>query len=304
MLASKQHFGFIHYIFNILSFFYYGEICFYIFVKKSYYFLVKMPRKIVNLLLALALGTSYSVKAQFGFSHEIGVIAGPVAFQSDYGERSDFKTDAGNTGFGVGIVHYLNFSYRAECNCYTPETYFNDHFKLRTELSYSKTKLKHFGQWVQDSKQSVMANQLRGMRGSTAVTDVGMQLEYFPLSIRDFSVTPGAWAPFVSLGAHFSFYDTEAYSTLGPNLGTNPNVTPTKYMGAVKNDGGNAWSIVSSVGTRYKLTELSDLMIDLRFQYYFSNWVDGLNPDPNIYTENKANDWLVWLNVGYIYYLN
>jgi hypothetical protein len=32
-----------------------------------------------------------------GFSHEIGIIAGPIAFQSDYGKRN-FKTNAGNTG--------------------------------------------------------------------------------------------------------------------------------------------------------------------------------------------------------------
>ncbi|MEO4007103.1 MULTISPECIES: glutamate dehydrogenase [unclassified Flavobacterium] len=263
-----------------------------------------MRRKILLLLLTIVLGSSTSVKAQFGFSHEIGVIAGPVAFQSDYGERDNLSTDAGNTGYGIGIVHYLNFSYRSDCSCYTPETYFNDHFKLRTELSYNKTKLKHFGKWVEDSRQSVMANQLRGMRGSTAVTDLGMQLEYYPFSIRDFSVTPGAWAPFVSLGAHFNYFTTEAYSTLGPNLGTNPNVTPEKYIGAVRNDSGTTWSVVSSVGTRYKLTELSDLMIDLRMQYYFSNWVDGMSPDPTRYPENKHNDWLVWLNVGYIYYLN
>jgi hypothetical protein len=68
-------------------------------------------------------------------------------------------------------------------------------------------------------------------------------------------------------------------------------------------EGGSVWSIVSSVGTRYKLAPLSDLMVDLRFQYYFSNWVDGLNPNPDMYKENKANDWLVWFNVGYIYYL-
>jgi hypothetical protein len=61
--------------------------------------------------------------------------------------------------------------------------------------------------------------------------------------------------------------------------------------------------VVSSVGTRYKLAPLSDLMVDLRFQYFFSNWVDGLNPNPTIYKENKANDWLVWFNFGYIYYL-
>ena len=94
------------------------------------------------LFLLICFGFSPNASAQFGgFSHEIGVIAGPVAFQSDYGERYDLSTNAGNTGFGIGIIHYLNFSYKAECNCYTPETYFNDHFKLRSELSYNKTEL-------------------------------------------------------------------------------------------------------------------------------------------------------------------
>ena len=79
--------------------------------------------------------------------------------------------------------------------------------------------------------------------------------------------------------------------------------TPIKYYNGTTNNGGTVWSIVSSVGTRYKLTILSDLMLDLRLQYYFSNWVDGLNPDPTIYKENRANDWNVWLNFGYIYYL-
>lgn len=257
--------------------------------------------KYIFIVFALIFGLSNSASAQFGFSHEIGAIVGPVAFQSDYGERHDFDTNSGNTGYGIGLIHYLNFSYRAECNCYTPETYFNDHFKLRSELSYNKTELQHFGKWVDSKKNSLMANQLRAMRGSTAVTNIGMQLEYFPLSIREFSSTIGAWAPFISLGGQFSFYDPEAYSTLGP-LDT-PISTPIKYYNATTNKAGSVWSIVSSVGTRYKLSELSDLMVDFRVQYYFSNWVDGLNPDPKIYTENKANDWNVWFNFGYIYYL-
>lgn len=263
--------------------------------------IVMQKSKYFSLLILCFLVFTTSVKAQFGFSHEVGVIAGPVAFQSDYGVRGDFKTNSGNTGYGIGLIHYLNFSYKAECNCYTPETYFNDHFKLRSELSYNKTELQHFGKWVDKSRTSLIANQLRGMRGSTSVTNIGMQLEYFPLSIRDFTSTIGSWAPFVSLGGQFSFYDPEAYSTLG-ELDT-PLTTPVKYLGATTNQGGTVWSIVSSIGTRYKLTELSDLMVDLRVQYYFSNWVDGLNPDPKVYTENKANDWNVWFNVGYIYYL-
>lgn len=261
---------------------------------------MQMP-KYLFLTLFCVFGFTNSTNAQFGFSHEIGAIAGPVAFQSDYGQRYNLATNAGNTGYGIGIIHYLNFSYKAECNCYTPQTYFNDHFKLRSELSYNKTNLKHYGRWVDPSDQSQFANQLRAMRGSTAVTNIGMQLEYFPLSIREFTSRIGALAPFVSLGAQFSFYDPEAYSTLGPM--DSPLAYPQKYLGATTNQGGTVWSIVSSVGCRYKLTELSDLMIDLRWQYYFSNWVDGLNPDPKVYLENRANDWLVWLNFGYIYYL-
>jgi hypothetical protein len=259
------------------------------------------------LSLFIIIGCSNKINAQFGFSHEVGIIVGPVAFQSDYGERHDLKTNAGNTGIGIGLIHYLNFSYKAECNCYTPETYFNDHFKLRTELSYNKTNLEHFGQWV-EGKPSLGKEQLKAMRGKAALTNVGMQLEYFPFSIRDFTSSIESWGPFVSLGAQFSYYNAEASSTMGP-LGT-PLTTFPKYL--VPSEGrpygfstetGSVWSVVSSVGTRYKLSPLEDLMIDLRFQYFNSNWVDGLNPNPDIYKENRAKDWLVWFNVGYIYYL-
>jgi hypothetical protein len=264
---------------------------------------MQMPKYLIITLLLL-FGFNNTVKAQFGFSHEVGAIVGPVAFQSDYGVRGDGETNLGNTGFGIGIIHYMNFSYRADCNCYATPTYFNDHFKLRSELSYNKTNLEHYGKWVDASRTSVVAQQLRGMKGSTSVTNIGMQLEYFPLSIREFSATPGKLAPFVSLGGQFSYYNPEAYSTLGPGLGELLEVTPVKYIDGVTNEAGTVWSVVASVGTRYKLTVLSDLMIDLRWQYYFSNWVDGLNPNPDVYTENRANDWLVWLNVGYIYYLD
>ena len=44
-------------------------------------------------------------------------------------------------------------------------------------------------------------------------------------------------------------------------------------------------------------------MVDLRLQYFNSNWVDGLNPNADLYKANRAKDWLVWFNVGYIYYV-
>lgn len=285
------------------------NICFYIFVSlKTNSFI--MP-KYFKLILVITFSIFSSVKAQFGFSHELGIITGPVAFQSDYGVRNDFKTNAGNTGFGVGLVHYLNFSYRADCNCYNPETYFNDHFKIRTELSYTSTKLNHFGKWVTDDKvkKSADAAKLKAMNGSSAVTNFGSQIEYYPLSIRDFAATPGAFAPFVSLGAQISFYTPTAKSDLG-KLGSSLTTFP-KYLSpsdgekyGFTNESGTTWSVVASVGTRYKLNPSSDLLLDLRWQYFNSNWVDGLNPNQTLYPENKSNDWLVWLNFGYIYYLN
>jgi hypothetical protein len=266
-----------------------------------------MRSKFIIAICILLFGYSNTANAQFGFSHEIGAIVGPVAFQSDYGERQDLSTNAGNSGYGIGLIHYLNFSYKAECDSYTPETYFNDHFKLRSELSYNKTNLEHFGQWI-EGKNSLGKEQLRAMSASTSVTNVGIQLEYFPWSIRDFTATIGSFAPFISLGGQFSFYAVETSSTMGP-LGT-PLTTFPKYLTpsdgrsyGFSTEGNTVWSVVSSVGTRYKLSPLSDLMVDLRLQYYFSDWVDGLNQNKDLYKENKANDWLVWLNVGYIYYL-
>lgn len=44
-------------------------------------------------------------------------------------------------------------------------------------------------------------------------------------------------------------------------------------------------------------------MFETRFQMYNSDWIDGLNPNKDLYKENKYNDWQVWFNFGYIYYL-
>jgi len=247
------------------------------------------------------------VFSQLGFSHEVGVITGPIAFYSDYGVRGDFDTNIGNSTIGIGLIHYLNFSYRADCNCYTRDKFFNDHFKLRNEIDYHKTQFQHFGEFVDPSQTSITADQLRAMKGSTAVFDIGSQLEYFPLSIRDFASRTGSFAPFLSAGVHFVSFDPEVYSELGEL--NSPATTPDKYINAFQQEGDSTWSIVTSVGVRYKLSELSDLMLDMRWQYYFSNWVDGLNPSLENngivpVPENKANDWIYWINFGYIYYLD
>ncbi len=138
-----------------------------------------------------------------------------------------------------------------------------------------------------------------------------MQLEFFPRSIREFSAGVYSFAPFASLGVHYVSYNPSAFTDYVSSDLSNPNdigniEDPSNFYsswepGSIDDTSGSAWSIVSSIGTRYKLTVLSDLMIDLRFQYIFSDWTDGLNHQ---LSSNKAKDWLVWLNFGYIYYLD
>ncbi|MEL0643641.1 glutamate dehydrogenase [Olleya sp. Ti.3.14] len=262
------------------------------------------------ILVTLILLSTSNAFSQLGFSHEIGIITGPVAFKSDFGERNDFSTNSGNTGFGIGLVHYINFAYQADCNCYTTDNYFNDHFKLRTEISYNKTKLDHHGLFVQPEQTSADADRLRAHSGEANNFDIGMQLEYFPLSIRSFQAFGYRFAPFVSLGAHYvSFNPKVSTSYLGEGDPGNINNLNNFYNpwsrppleNPIDVSGGSTWSVVSSIGVRYKLNTMADLMLDLRGQYYFNDWIDGLNHQLEY---NKYNDWLVWLNVGYIYYLD
>ena len=74
------------------------------------------------------------------------------------------------------------------------------------------------------------------------------------------------------------------------------------YPTAARVTPGITMSATLGVGTRRKLSYYSDILIESRWQYFFSNYVDGLHARQAV--ENKYNDWLLWVHVGYIYYLN
>ncbi|WP_348799272.1 THC0290_0291 family protein [Flavobacterium adhaerens] len=240
--------------------------------------------------------------SQGGISHSIGVEAGAVQFRSDYGQRNDFETNIKNTGFGITLIDYMNFSYMNFNN-----NYFAQHFRVRNELSYIKSDLQHYGEWTE--KNSLGSKLLKEMRGSTQIFSFGSMLEYSFVHIHDFERTSNSFAPFIGIGPQISFYSATATSTLG-NLGT-ADTTPTKYLTSsdghpygFSNENKAVFSIALNLGTRYKLSPLSDLIFNVKAQYFNSDWVDGLNPNKEIYDENKNNDWLTYIGVGYIYYLS
>lgn len=235
--------------------------------------------------------------------NEIGVVAGPVIFKSDY--LADSQLDFNNIGIGVGLVHYLNFSRGAE-------NYFNDHFKVRNELSYQVTSLHHHGSKVEESSES---KKLELMHGKSKNLELGSNLEWYPLGISRFQDNPGSFTPYLSAGVHLVHYMPEVYSDLNKdkfveNDIVNRNITPEKfyetytdskdekgYKSYVNTGSGNTISFSASIGVRYKLTQRSDLQLDVRGVYYGSDKVDGLNVD------DSYNDAIGWVTLGYIYYL-
>ncbi len=255
---------------------------------------------LLKIYIVILIGFINQSFAQFDFVSEVGIIAGPVSFRSDYGERNDSRTNFGNTGYGIGLKYYLNFS-TVGYGTFNSKSYFDLHFKPVAEISYSKTNLKHYGSLAdKPANGSLELEQLQAMRGSSQVIDIGTNIEYFPFDLSEFGSIDENFAPFITAGIHYSFYSPKAYSLLGDN--NTPQATSNKYYYATSNSAAQTISFMTEIGTRYKLNENSDILAELRMQYFMSDWVDGLRPNPKVYSENKSNDWLVWFNFGYVYY--
>lgn len=260
--------------------------------------------KIITILLLLL---SINLSAQFQNSSEVGFITGSASFSTDYGQRNNFESNVGgNIGLGFGVIYYLNFTdYRYRWN-QGPNNFIEHSLRLRLELSHMSANLDHFGKYVDASQTSLEADKLRAMHGKVSVTNFGAQIEYHPVDIVDFGsrrIPNLKWSPYVSIGFMANWYNPSLKSDLG-DWENDISVIYKKWRvpGAINVESNITTSATLGIGTRYKLGEYSDILIESRWQYFFSNNIDGLNAvdDP----ANKFNDWLLWVHVGYVYYLN
>jgi hypothetical protein len=246
-----------------------------------------IPKKYLFLLAFYFSFTSS--KAQI--YHDIGFVVGNTYFRSDYGNRGNLENLYANQGYTLGLLYYLGVE--------TGKDYsWKNYFKVRAEVLYMQAELQHYGESVAPSDTSNFATQLRAMRGKTSVGNIGLQLEFYPLMADDYQ-RGVRFTPYGSIGFQLNTYSSKATSTLG-GLG-NPVVTPVKYLDGFKNEIGFVTSFSASVGTRYRLPNKQSLLADLRLLRYNSDWVDGLNPNRKISTENTANDYSFTFSIGYIY---
>ncbi len=232
--------------------------------------------------------------------HEIGVGLGPVSFRGDWGERGDTRTNLGNTGAGISVIHHLSFAY--DRNFYR---YFNRHFKLRNQLNIHYTELNHYGQWQRGP--SFGAEQLRAMSGQTTVIELGTGLDWFWEELRSYERSVKVFNPYAGAGINLVYYNPSVSTSLPGEIGSVTNTFPTFLpenageRSRISNESDITLSLNFHAGTRYRLNEIMDLFIEGRWHFYMSDFVDGLDPRGS---QNESNDWMFMLNLGMTFYLD
>ncbi|SEA50198.1 THC0290_0291 family protein [Psychroflexus halocasei] len=255
---------------------------------------MKTNLSVLTIILFLFFSSS-NVQAQI--SSEVGIFAGPVSFRGDYGEKGDSETNFGNTGLGIGINHYANFAYSGRSR-----SYFNQHFKVRSQFLYHTTNLEHYGRYVDGG--SSQAFKLKAMTGKASVIELGTGLEWYYGRIRDFERNIGEIMPYAGFGFNVVFASPKNETSLPGELGSSDNTWPSFLWKPgedprVSSEAETTFGLNFQAGIKYKLSRSGELQLEARWHTYFSDMVDGLNPSSG----NKSNDWMAMLAIGYIYYL-
>lgn len=233
--------------------------------------------------------------------HEAGIFTGPVQMRSDFGLRGDTDTNLGNIGFGIGVFYALNpmdwgSGYRRN------GSKLFDHFKIRLDAAYNKTNLKHYGKYVEPDQVSENADKLRAQSGVTQNIDFGFNFEVYPFSLKNFYYRFFSFSPYFLLGTHATYANPGASTTYGDQDITNPdNFYGPWAPGSIDTTSFYTFSVVTGAGVRYKVSDYSDFLFEVKWQFFNSDWVDGLNHQLDY---NKHNDSMIWLNFGYVYYIN
>lgn len=248
--------------------------------------------KINNLILLLLLFTFTMAEGQNNGRtyQEIGIMGGPVFFQGDFGERGELDNTIKNVGFSGSLVYYVSLN--------EDRNNLAQKVKIRFDITGMTVNLQHYGPSTSGSGD--FATKLKGMRSDVKVGSLGAQIEFYPWKTDDYS--RATWSPYIAGGGQINSYSADAYSFLGPIGSTN--TIPDKFVDGFKDQSGFALSATGSLGVRYKLTKFNYLLLEGQLKYYFSDWIEGLNPDQMKNRASRNNDFAGTLNIGYIYYFH
>ena len=258
-----------------------------------------MKKHLPKLCVVLLFFFFTNSKAQTSFSSEVGVFFGPAMFQTDMGLSTEFSAQNQAT-LAFGLSYYLKF-FGSQYNWRSGSSYFSEHFKLKAELSYMyNTNVGFEG----DVGSGENAAKLDAMKAQIKLYNAGLSFEYYILELEDYASfyqSSGSINPFVSVGVHYSYSQPDI---LVNDISLKGDTEPYEQLidkwqeDAVYLDAESIMSASAGLGVRFGLDKV-DFSLEGRYQYYFSDVVEGLNAmdDP----ANKNNDTMVFINAGVIY---
>jgi len=250
-----------------------------------------LPKLCVLILFFFVTNT----KAQTSFSSEVGVFFGPAVFQTDMGLSTEFSAQTQST-LAFGLSYYLKF-FGSQYNWRSGSSYFSEHFKVKAELSYMNNTNVGFEPAGESEKLDAMKAQIK-------LYNAGLNLEYYILELEDYASfyqSSGSINPFVTIGIHYSYSQPDILVDEVSLKGQEEPYTQLidKWQkDAVFLDAENIFSASAGAGVRFSLDKV-DFSLEGRYQYYFSDVVEGLNAadDP----ANTSNDSMVFFNASIIY---
>ncbi|NVK53580.1 MAG: hypothetical protein HWD85_11645 [Flavobacteriaceae bacterium] len=247
-------------------------------------------------------------------THEIGVLTGTAALQTDYGLRGDMLSTTANNSTSFTIAHYMQLSGLSQS--WNKRSSILDHIIIKSEFNYIQSvDLRHphvklspktiLENKTRDGNQTFSSKEVLGsMKGNISLMNLGFQLEYYLKDLTEFfnGTQQSRFNPFFNFGFNYSLYSNSVTSDLG-DWHTDKSLLPEKYRaeGAIKEGKGGALGFNTGVGSRYRLSEKLDIVAQFKWEIYTSDSIDGLQANV---VENKSNETLTNLQVGLIYHLN
>lgn len=259
-------------------------------------------KKLLLKLLVVIFFASFSgtTRAQTNVSHEVGAFFGIASLQTDFGISGYFES-ANQASMGFGLTYYMKF-FGSQYNWRSGSTYFSEHFKLKAEfMYYNNSKIEHQNL---DQVGQRFRETMERMTGSVKTYNGGLTLEYYFVELEDYSSffrSSGSVNPYVGLGLHYTYAQPDIFVdgvSLKGQEEPYEDLIPKWQEGAIDLEEQNILSAAASAGVRFGLDAV-DLFVEGRYQYYFSDKLEGLYApdDPG----NKNNDTMVFINVGIVY---
>lgn len=261
-----------------------------------------MKKSLPILIVLITFFFFSTIYSQSRFSHELGVSFGMASFQTDFGESGDFPS-ANAATFSFGVSHYLKF-FGSQYSWRSGSSYFSDHFRLKTEFNYMlNTRVEHEGSYAQGG--SDVALKLQAMTGEIKMYNLGTNLEYYFSELEDYASyykSKGSLNPFISIGLHYSFYDPNIFVndvSLEGKIEPYDDLIDKWQEDAIFLEKGTTLGASIGAGIRYSIDDF-DLVLDGRWQHFFSDKVDGLDDTSNV-SGSDFNDTMVYVNFGVVY---